>query len=454
MKRHFILTATACCFLALGTAQELPELPKAEPPTFAVKGYVYDSDTLKPVSGALVELLVTPPEGRGKGADNPSQSSVVTATSTDIDGLFVLLGLPFPLSPAILRIRHSEYDGTEVQVTNPAREFKVSVLLHPIDAKAFNQSKPVKQLIFFCTDRQPTKSTKPRDRFGPDRGTNVQCGSAEAEMPTRSLTTKVKAGSFTKTATVALDSRLSRVDVLTDTEFLKRVRAETSAHSDLLVFVHGYKNTFDEAARRLAELAYHLKFPGPVVLYSWPSQGRLLGYWADEATIRLTNGHFRTFLQLMREQTGAKNVHLLAHSMGNRTVNDVLGTWKGKAFGQVVMAAADIDRDTLQQEAPQLAKSAARVTLYGSDHDQAIRLSMWLHWFRRAGEGGNHIAVAKGMDSVDASALRTDILGHDYFINPQTILRDIQAVLRGESPPRQNLVKRQHPNGEVWLYRP
>jgi esterase/lipase superfamily enzyme len=62
------------------------------------------------------------------------------------------------------------------------------------------------------------------------------------------------------------------------------------------VFTHGYNVSFEEAARRAAQLAFDLNFRGRVVLFSWPSCGSLLGYGADEERALLSAHTFRGFL--------------------------------------------------------------------------------------------------------------------------------------------------------------
>src|SRR5262249_46315918 len=52
-----------------------------------------------------------------------------------------------------------------------------------------------------------------------------------------------------------------------------------------LLFLHGYRTTFDEAAVRAAQIGFDLKVTGATAFFSWPSLGTASGYSADEATI-------------------------------------------------------------------------------------------------------------------------------------------------------------------------
>lgn len=444
---------------ACATAQDLPPFPKTDPPTFGILGLVTD-ETGVPVAGALVELALPRFQRPRKGAEEPSTSVVVTATVADVEGRFIFLGIPAGMPGVTLRVRADDHEGAEQGVPAPERglvKVEVTIRLRPLDLKAYAQTPRVRQDIFFCTDRKATGSPKPKKFYGPDRG-SVACGTAAVEVPTTSLAVKVNVAvgkAVVARSIFAPDSRLAKVEPLPEGEFLQRFQ-QHGKQGDALVFIHGYNNTFEDAARRLGELAYHLKFAGPVLLYSWPSEGSLRKYMVDENNVEWTEPHLQAVLQTLLQHNGAKKVHLLAHSMGNRALTKVLHAFGGPArFAQVVMAAPDMDRGVFLQKATQAQKAAARISLYGSSHDQPIKLSKQFHGYPRAGEGGRNIAVAGGMDSVDASAARTDILGHDYFTDPRAILRDIELVLQGKvPPPRPKLRKAQHPDGEVWLYQP
>jgi esterase/lipase superfamily enzyme len=90
------------------------------------------------------------------------------------------------------------------------------------------------------------------------------------------------------------------------------------------VFIHGYNVSFFEAARRTAQLHWDLGFRGTPAFFSWPSGGSLLDYWADEASSEWAASHLREFLDLLAKRSGAKKIHLIAHSMGNRPLSRAL----------------------------------------------------------------------------------------------------------------------------------
>lgn len=88
-----------------------------------------------------------------------------------------------------------------------------------------------------------------------------------------------------------------------------------------LVFIHDFNVKFDAAVRRTAQIAYDLHFEGTPILYSWPSEGKLSSYWIDEDNARQSATRFHAFLPMVLTEVGARTVHVIAHSIGNRVAD-------------------------------------------------------------------------------------------------------------------------------------
>ena len=56
---------------------------------------------------------------------------------------------------------------------------------------------------------------------------------------------------------------------------------QNAGEDDLLLFVHGYRTTWADAAKRAAQIAYDMEFAGLTVMDTWPSQGKVFGYRDD-----------------------------------------------------------------------------------------------------------------------------------------------------------------------------
>ncbi len=149
------------------------------------------------------------------------------------------------------------------------------------------------------------------------------------------------------------------------------------------------------------------------------------------------------FLEDLAARSGAKRIHIIAHSMGNRVLAGALRNMPAQArgankqmFDEVVLAAPDIDsRVFTSQILPHINQNAQHCTLYASSRDRALLMSRYFHDFQRLGETEPELIVADGMDTIDASLVDTSLLGHSYIGDVQSIVSDLRdLVVRGMPP--------------------
>lgn len=254
---------------------------------------------------------------------------------------------------------------------------------------------------------------------------------------------------------------LTSVLELDPTNFETQLRSEldSAPEPDLLVFIHGYNVDFESAVHRTAQIAVDLPFAGVPVCYSWPSQGTLLGYPVDENNAAWTVGHLKDFLNDLVDRSGAKSIHVVAHSMGNRAMTSALqqiALGRGDSepvFDRVVLAAPDVDADLFRKDlAPSLTRVANQVTLYASSDDQALIASKQVHGYPRAGETGEHLVIVDGVDTIDVSGIDLSLLGHSYYGDSEPMLRDLFDVLLTRLPAsqRNTLTSRLYQSQTYW----
>jgi esterase/lipase superfamily enzyme len=245
-----------------------------------------------------------------------------------------------------------------------------------------------------------------------------------------------------------------------------------SAKREAFVFVHGYNVTFEAAIYRTAQFAYDLGFDGPPILYSWPSEGTELGYPVDQNNNEWTVDHLRWFLEDVSTRSGAQMIHLIAHSMGNRPLAYALrqiaqnqrGTAQGERgrgqrspFNQIVLTAPDVDLGTFTQLAQAIVGNIGqRITLYASSNDLALQLSKKYQKYQRAGDTVPDVLVLSGIDTIDVSAVDTSFLGHSYYGDNKSVLRDIFELIRSGTAPDQRFGLRRENLGSRrwWVFRP
>jgi len=298
--------------------------------------------------------------------------------------------------------------------------------------------------IFYGTDRARGESDEPAEFYTGERG-ELELGMARVSIPLDHELGELESPSFFRLEfvedpekhivllAVEADDREDFIDEL-------RWRIENSDEKSAFVFVHGYNVTFEDAARRTAQLAYDLQFTGAPILYSWPSKGSLLGYFADEASVQYTETHLTEFLRLVREQSGAEIVHLIGHSMGNRALTAALREIGrdsgGPVFNQIALVAPDIDADYFRNAiAPQIVPAGRRLTLYASATDEALAASHKAHDAPRAGDAGEVPVIVPGIDTIDVTGLDTSLLGHSYFAENESVIADLIKLLSGDTPP-------------------
>lgn len=225
------------------------------------------------------------------------------------------------------------------------------------------------------------------------------------------------------------------------------------------VFIHGYNVSFEAAVKRTAQLSRDMRFPGAPILYSWASAAANRLYSKDEETVALTIDRLAGFLKRLSETSGATEIHLIAHSMGNRALINALKAFQtpsaaAKPFKQVVLTAPDVPRQDAEVLIAAANANAERITLYASSKDRALLLSRGLHDNRRLGYVYDYPYVIPGLDSIDASSVETDFLGHSFFAATRTVLGDLSAlVLEGKEPgTRFGLRKLKTPSGLCWEF--
>jgi esterase/lipase superfamily enzyme len=231
---------------------------------------------------------------------------------------------------------------------------------------------------------------------------------------------------------------------------------------DVLIFVHGYRVSFEDAALRLGQMTYDLGFAGAPILYSWPSAGEYADYGADEASAEWSNPHFLAFLNGLRKDREIKNIYVIGHSMGNRIVAHALeqiAADKDKtmpAIHDVVMAAPDIDEGTFQQAADAVRQGASRITIYESSNDKALALSHKYHGYSRLGDTSPTVHVYRQYECIEASSVETDFIGHSYYGDNRSILSDIFYLIADGLPAsqRHGLVQKQLGGVPYWSFKP
>ncbi|MHC4126664.1 MAG: alpha/beta hydrolase [Planctomycetota bacterium] len=253
-------------------------------------------------------------------------------------------------------------------------------------------------------------------------------------------------------------------------EVAGRLRGELQRRLDLtprkeaFIFVHGYHNTFEDAAFTLAEMWHFMGREGVPILYTWPAghSGLVRGYNYDRESGQFTIYHLKQVLRLLAASPELEGIHVIAHSRGTDVASSAIRELLIEARGgdqelrdvlkikNLILAAPDLDFEVSLQRfaAERFFKAADRVTIYVSEGDKAVGISGWLFGsIRRIGQlryedlpaDEKEILRETGrLDFVDAR-VKGGSWGHDYFHSNPAVSSDVILLLRyGRDPGADN----------------
>lgn len=361
-------------------------------------------------------------------------------------------------------------------------------------ASRASNARHVRVPVWFATDREHVRDAPAAKRFGIERNAGADgLGALSYGQVTVSIPDSHRKGHLEKPKLFKLEFRanpdkhliVQEVRELDETEWLASIRAEVSGpesddpadtSDDILLFVHGYNTSWEQAALRAAQFTYDLEFRGLPVLFSWPSRGKTLAYTADEASVAWSVPHLVHVLERLMTETGARRIHVVAHSMGNRATTGALERLVRGAndyatpLRELVFAAPDIDAGTFRQfitdfnaalaaaAGPGTDVAPPRLTLYACGVDTALDFSDRIHRAGRAGQITDGVIVIAPMETVVVTDIvvddqRDDRLGHAYFCTNRSVIGDLfGVVLHGAKPSeRFGLKPARDQVGEYWL---
>jgi esterase/lipase superfamily enzyme len=226
-------------------------------------------------------------------------------------------------------------------------------------------------------------------------------------------------------------------------------RAELASHisgrignsRDVLLYVHGFNTSLQEARFRLAQIVADGGFTGVPVLFTWASKGELFAYESDKESATASRDALQSLISDLWHAPGVGRVHVLAHSMGAWLSMEALREsaiaghpdLDGK-LGSIMLAAPDIDLSVFRQQVSRLDPS--HVSVFVSRDDRALSLSSRIAGSRpRLGamdpsSPKDAAAIdALGVRVYDLSMLGSGWVGHDTYANAPDAVRQIGATL-------------------------
>jgi esterase/lipase superfamily enzyme len=256
------------------------------------------------------------------------------------------------------------------------------------------------------------------------------------------------------------------------------IQALARSSNDVLVFVHGASNTFEDALTRGAYNKVWLSRAKltncnfDIVAFTWPA--RAYAYWDpfsdatdyrhDQQQATASAYHFGQFIkqvQRIRAAIGTRKLNLLCHSMGNYMLAAGVEKWARDnpgagtpIFDTAVLAAADEVATSFSTpdngRLHMLRRLARSITIYFNYDDVLMHLSHLANCDFRLGYDGPPnksdttffdrptyaMVDCTGVDDYISSIFDQPDRSHQYYRQSPTVRFDIAQTLIGRPPSR------------------
>jgi len=341
--------------------------------------------------------------------------------------------------------------------------------------------------LIYVTDRVPETDESGNLRYGYGRSNSLAVGTTIVDLGKNATWEDLVEASRTRTRLNDFELRLVSIDEFTrlpptpvpyevidgkvfeDHEIVAirdasvaRLQAEVkrrlalTPRKDVYLYVHGYNNTFEDAAFALAELWHFFGREGLPIVYTWPAgHPGIFGYTYDRESSEFTVFHLKQVIKWLSEQPEIENIHLIAHSRGTDVALSAfreLVIWARGAginprerfkIKNFIIAASDLDVQVVSQRvaAEYLALAVDQATLYTSPNDKAIGIAEWLFASPRGRVGTlsidelNEEEIAR----MKVNAGRVNVVnfegestgyGHNYFRTNPAVSSDLVLMIR------------------------
>lgn len=212
---------------------------------------------------------------------------------------------------------------------------------------------------------------------------------------------------------------------------------------DVLIYVHGFNQSFETAVLDAARLSDGLKFRGETMLFSWPSKNSLLNYIYDRESALWSRDALEGMFDQLLADPSVGTVHVVAHSMGTmvtvealRQLYDRRGASMTSRFGAVVLASPDIDMDGFTSSITRLGGFSRKITVLTVANDRALgAMRDMAGGVTRVGIAEKRQLEALGIRVIDASDYAGSGLNHDLFLSNGQVREVIRRVIDQARPP-------------------
>jgi len=281
--------------------------------------------------------------------------------------------------------------------------------------------------MLVVTTRKP--SDNPGELYTGDRGTAISFNSITVSIPpdTNRRIGEVQWPQHSPPKADKEFSVLAVGKVETNKQISTWLHRNESHKKHVLIFVHGFNNTYSDAVFRFAQIVHDGHIDATPVLFTWPSRGRVTDYLYDRESASFSRRALEDLIIEASNNPDVGEVTILAHSMGTWLASEAL---RGVAMRKgaispkirnVILASPDIDMDVFRRQFVEMGPRRPHFTIFTSTKDKALGLSRWLSGGADR-VGGTDLTPFQpildrlGISVIDTSSIDPhDPLGHSAF---------------------------------------
>jgi esterase/lipase superfamily enzyme len=280
--------------------------------------------------------------------------------------------------------------------------------------------------LMVATNRKPVDGAHAQPWFGPERGTGLSVMHAKLTPPGD--------GRFSLSA-VGLDDW--RLDAIEPVPQIGDLPGPSTGARDVLVYVHGFNQTFETAVLDAARLSDGVRFRGDTLAFCWPSKAKLLDYGYDRESAMWSRDALEKVLDGLMTSSTVGHLHIVAHSIGTMLTMEALrqlyahhGDTVAERLGAVVFASPDIDMDVFASSVEHIGPIARKITVLTATNDRALAVSRWMAGgMTRVGAAQKAQLEQLGLHVIDASQEGWGVINHDLFLSNGRIRQVIRRAL-------------------------
>jgi esterase/lipase superfamily enzyme len=285
--------------------------------------------------------------------------------------------------------------------------------------------------LLVATTREPVGDPARKPWFGGQRGTGLVFTKAHLSRPDRSITGRV-------TSVVTGDWRIASVEPVERSNAAEAF-AQASTGEDVLLYIHGYRESFESAAVNTVQLSEGIRFSGASALFTWPSAASTFSYVSDRESAMWSRDALEDLLTAIAKTPSNGRVHIVAHSMGTLLTLETLRMLRASGgesamarIGAVVLAAPDIDVDLFTRSVERLGQDARKITVISATNDRALAISSRITGVARAGSAERERLEQLGVRVADASEFAGGLINHDLFLSNREVQQVVKRAIERE----------------------